>query len=461
MPVRSHRSLALVALALVVVGCTDQAAVAVTAPGAATANKKAPPVDPSLVLAVRALATARGIVPLTAPRVRPALSSLGQALLFDPILSGNRNTACATCHLPAFGTSDGRTLSIGEGGVGFGPARTHPQGVNIPRNAPALFNLAGMQSLFWDGRVQMVNGVVSTPAGAAVTPEMQAVFEFGPASALAMFPVTSRAEMRGPPSNDNELTAAGDDDFTAIWNALMHRLGAIPQYRTMFENAYPGQRFENMTFAHASNAIGGFMVDKLSFNNTPWDRFIAGDDRALTLPQLEGAKTFLSLKCSVCHTGATLSDQEFHNVALPQIGPGAGDGSDGHDDFGRARVTGIAGDQYRFRTTPLRNVELTAPYGHDGSIRSLRDFIAHYSDSQLKLENFDVTTLDAMFQSTLVPNTSAILANRDPLLDGVVFDDVVLDQLMAYMSALTDPAAVDLSRLTPHHVPSKLTPPRP
>jgi len=211
-----------------------------------------------------------------------------------------------------------------------------------------------------------------------------------------------------------------------------------------------------MTFAHAANAIGGFMVEKLTFNNTPWDRFLGGDDNALSARQLEGAKTFLSLKCSICHNGAAFTDQDFHDVAVAQIGPGPGDGSNGHDDFGRMRVTGQASDQYRFGTTPLRNVELTGPYGHDGSIASLRDFIAHYSESDVKLLNFDPTTLEPALQGTLQNNASAILAQRDPLLQGVVFGSDIVDKLMDYMAALTDPDARDLSHLTPAHVPSKL-----
>ena len=91
---------------------------------------------------VRQLAAGRGIVALrrTAP-VRAPLVKLGQALLFDPVLSGNRDIACATCHLPAFATGDGRSLSVGQGASGLGPSRVHPQGVFIARNAPPLFNL--------------------------------------------------------------------------------------------------------------------------------------------------------------------------------------------------------------------------------------------------------------------------------------------------------------------------------
>ena len=83
----------------------------------------------------------------------------------------------------------------------------------------------------------------------------------------------------------------------------MKRLGGIPEYRGMFEAAYPGTKFSDMTFAHASNAIAGFIVDRLTFDDTPWDRFLAGRDDALTPAQLDGAKTFLTLKCSICHNG--------------------------------------------------------------------------------------------------------------------------------------------------------------
>jgi cytochrome c peroxidase len=211
-----------------------------------------------------------------------------------------------------------------------------------------------------------------------------------------------------------------------------------------------------MTFAHASNAIAGFLVDRLSFVNSPWDRFVRGDDRALSARQLAGAQTFLSLKCSICHNGATLSDDQFHDVAVAQIGPGEGDGGTGRDDYGRMRVTGNPADRYRFRTTPLRNVELSGPYGHDGVIASLRDFVEHYSESDTKLLTFDPSTLDPALRSTLMPNEGDILVQRDTLLNGVVLTDDIVDRLMDYMAALTDDAARNLSHVAPARVPSKL-----
>jgi len=411
--------------------------------------------DP-IALEVRRLAAAQGIGPLPAiPPVRQPLVLLGRSLAFDKILSANRDISCMTCHVPAFATGDAKSLSVGQGGAGLGPDRSHPTGTFIPRNAPPLFNLGGVRRLFWDGRVETDGeGRLHTPAGAHVTAEMQQVLELGPVSAIGMFPVTNRAEMRGPGAN--ELAAIPDDDFTSIWAALMTRLGAIAEYRAMFEAAYPGTRFDEMTFAHASNAIGAFFVDQLTFTGAPWDRFLAGDDNALDAKQLEGAKTFLTLRCVQCHNGPTLSDQEFHNVAVAQVGPGHGNGPSGFDDFGRANISGRDDDRYRFRTTPLRNVELTGPYGHSGSILDLREFIEHYSESHVKLLAFDAGRLEPALRGTLVPNAADILARRDPILDGVVLPEEIVDKLMDYMSALTDDAARRMKHIAPSRVPSHL-----
>jgi cytochrome c peroxidase len=410
---------------------------------------------------VRQLAANREIVPLPPrPYVRPALSRLGQALAFDKILSGTRDISCMTCHLPAFATGDDRSLSIGQGGVGLGPGRSHPGGVFIARNAPALFNMSAMRHLFWDGRVEVdARGTLHTPAGGQLTPEMSRVFEFGAISALPMFPVTNRDEMRG--YNGNELAAIPDTALNSMWAGIMKRLGAIREYRGLFEAAYPGTKFSDMTFAHASNAIAGFIVDQLTFNDTPWDQFLAGRDDALTSGQLDGAKAFLTLKCSICHNGSTLSDEQFHNVAVAQIGPGEGDGASRRDDFGRMRVSGAATDRYRFRTSPLRNVELTGPYGHDGSVTSLRAFVDHYSESDRKLLGYDPSQLEPALRGTALDNAAAILAQRDTLLDGVVLSPEIVDKLMQYISALTDPRARNLARAVPVRVPSGLPVDRP
>ena len=228
----------------------------------------------TLAAEVRALTAGRGIRPLDRPApVRPALVELGRALAFDKILSGNKDIACMTCHLPGFATGDGLSLSIGQGAAGIGPARIHPDGKFIPRNAPPAFNLTSNRMLFWDGRVSIDDGGhLVTPAGQRVTPHMQQTFEFGALSALPLFPVLSREEMRAAKGND--LADIKDKAPQQVWNALMGRLGRIPEYRRMFEAAYPGTRFDAMNFGHASNAIAGFLVDQLAFNNSPWDQFL-------------------------------------------------------------------------------------------------------------------------------------------------------------------------------------------
>ncbi len=438
---------------MLVAGCGEDA----TAPASPEVELKATksPND-SLARLVRELTAGRGITQLRRPaHVRPALVRLGRALAFDKILSGNRDISCMTCHLPAHGTSDARSLSIGQGASGLGPTRLHPDGVFIPRNAPALFNLTSLETLFLDGRVSRdAQGIFHTPAGHHLTPTMTRTFEFGALSALGLFPVLSRSEMRADAGN--ELAVIGDDHPDQVWVGLMKRLGRIRQYRRMFEQAYPGKRFEHMTFAHASNAIAGFFVGQLSFNNSPWDRFLAGSDRALTTVQLQGAVNFMSARCSICHNGPALTDNRFHNVAVAQVGPGQGDGAGGRDDFGRMRETGNSAERYAFRTPALRNVELTAPFGHDGAIVDLGEFVDHYSESDIKLRNFDVAQLEEALRPTLLPTVEEILATRDPLLEGVVFPAKVVDEVTEFMKALTDPAARNLRRITPRHVPSGL-----
>jgi cytochrome c peroxidase len=106
-------------------------------------------------------------------------------------------------------------------------------------------------------------------------------------------------------------------------------------------------------------------------------------------------------------------------------------------------------------------VELTAPYGHDGAIGSLRDFVAHYSESDLKLLAFDPTTLEPGLRLTTVDNFTPLLQQRDTLLAGVVLTDALVDKLMDYMSALTDDASRNLSRAVPVRVPSRLPVDRP
>lgn len=446
------------ALALLLFGgCTGEQ-VTTSAPIVPELSRSKTAVE-ALASEVRELARERHVTPMPRrPKVRDDLASLGQMLLFDKVMSGNRDISCMTCHLPQLATGDARSLSLGQGAEGLGSARVHPDGAFIPRNAPPLFNLHLLDNLFWDGRVSVDEaGNVHTPAGARLTPDMRSVFEFGAISALGLFPVLSREEMRGV-AGENELADIPDSDVGAIWAAIMRRLGEFPQYRGMFEDAYPGTRFEDMTLAHASNALAGFILKAFVFDNAPWDRFLAGNDRALTAEQLEGARGFMNAPCAQCHNGPGFSNDDFHNVALAQFGPGQGNGPSGREDFGRMNVTGDPADIYAFRSTMLRNVELTGPYGHAGEFSDLARFIDHYSQSADKLESYGPADIpDPLLQGTLLEeNKELIVATRDPLILPVAFDPVFTRQVTAFMLALTDRKALDLSRFTPHRVPSGL-----
>src|SRR5438876_7094695 len=203
-----------------------------------------------------------GVVPIgPTPLQAPALVDLGQALLFDKILSGNRDIACATCHDPVSHATDGLALSIGTGGSWLGPSRTLGPGRQlIPRNAPTLVN-AGLGSfyLFWDGRVSGNRFGFQTPAGTALPSGLPSLL-----AAQAMFPVMNREEMRGARGdldrfgNPNELAEFADTDFVGLWHAVTQRLLAIPEYVTKFNNAFPGTPTSALGFEHAATAIAAF-----------------------------------------------------------------------------------------------------------------------------------------------------------------------------------------------------------
>ncbi len=174
----------------------------------------------------QAISQTYGVVPIAPmPAQDPAKVALGQALFFDKILSGNKDIACATCHLPQQHLQDGLSLAIGTGGVGEGPARTLGPGHQFhARSAPSLLNDGlGLVYVFADGRVQgFRGGPFQTPAGAALPPDLPNIL-----AAQALFPVLNRQEMRGDSGDvdalgaPNELAQYGDSQLADIWHGVM------------------------------------------------------------------------------------------------------------------------------------------------------------------------------------------------------------------------------------------------
>ncbi len=407
------------------------------------------------VVRLRSALAAEGIQPLPAPpAVSDELFALGQALFFDKLLSGSLDVSCATCHLPELYTGDGRTLPIGVGGFGAGPWRGGT--TIVPRNSPPLFALHLKRELFWDGRVEETGGTVRVPPDVPLTDEMRAVFAPGLEllAAQALLPPFARDEMRGFPG-ENDLADLGED-HTAVWAALLERLFYFPGYVQLLRAAYPDVALQDFGFAHAANAIAAFEVRAFARTNSPFERFVRGDDAALSPEQLTGALEFFGRAgCSSCHSGPLFSDEAHHNIALPQLGPGQGDGPGQHEDYGRERATGQRGERYEFRTPTLLNVGLTGPYGHAGQFYDLRVLVNHYRDAELSLLQYDISSnvFDPALVTTLVPNADELLASLDPLLQIPNHFDV--DAVYTFLHALNADDAFSLD-IVPPSVPSGL-----
>jgi cytochrome c peroxidase len=359
--------------------------------------------------------------------------SLGRMLFFDPLLGGEKDVSCGTCHHPDFAFADFRQFGAGTSGKGLGPDRI--LGVSSftgdpielePRNTPTIFNTAfnqdpsGMAShlgfQFLDGRV---NGL----------------------EAQAVKPITSRVEMRG-----DAFPGTDDDAAEATIDSVINRLRAVAEYIQRFRAAFPEDTatkpgssiIDSVNFGRALAAYERELVTR----NSPYDKFVMGDEDALTKTQIEGLKLFFGkAKCGECHSGPMFSDYKFVVQGVPQVGVGK-DSIPG-DDLGRAEHTRNPADAYAFRTLTLRNIELTAPYMHDGVFNTLEEVVQFYNWGS-RPRHPAVT--DSMLHPILV----------DPL--GLSDDEVTA--VVEFMKALTDPGTALPAFLisVPAKVPSGLTP---
>ncbi|WP_373635334.1 cytochrome-c peroxidase [Yoonia sp. SS1-5] len=424
-----------------------------------------------LVMAVAPMATAN---PLPAPvqdsdyaPIRLDEAELGQLLFYDPILSGNREVSCATCHHPSFGTSDGLSLGLGDGGRGLGRARVvDPANMpeqRIPRNAPALFNLGAEEFtvLFHDGRIALdptKPGGMRTPLGQDMVSGFSSLL-----SAQTMFPVLSPDEMAGHYSENDIAKAVRQGILTGpggAWDIISDRVADIPAYADAFIATYDHINTPDMIrFTDISDAIAAFMAFEWRSDASPFDAVLRG---AATLP--EPAATGQGLfygdaGCASCHSGPFLTDHQFHAMGAAQIGPGKAARFEDHvRDEGRFRVTGDLSDLYAFRTPSLRNVALTAPYGHAGAYAELRAFVVAHLDPVAALERYTLDqailppfeTDDLRAKATFPAIAAAVSAPP------VTLSDAEIDALIAFLDALTDPTMIEGRLGIPDHVPSGL-----
>ena len=248
--------------------------------------------------------------PRTAARVE-----LGRTLFFDPRLSRDGTVSCASCHSPARGWADGRPVSVGIGGT------------KGRRNAPTIVNASVVyynELSFWDGR----------------------------ASGL-------EAQAREPLLDPDEMgnTESGVESTVRL----------IPGYDKLFDDAF-GDRV--VTFARIVHALSEF-ERALEARDSPYDRFRAGDEQALSPAARRGMQVFLGKgSCAACHIAPDFSDSEFHNIGIGQ--------KKTPPDLGRFEVTHEDRDRGAYRTPNLRQLRYTAPYMHDGSMATLEEVIDFY-----------------------------------------------------------------------------------
>lgn len=322
-----------------------------------------------------------------------ALFALGEKLFHDKDLSGNRNISCATCHGVDSHGVDKLSFAIGEGAVGNTTSRTHQGGKVLKRNTPHIFNLKNdhsLELLFWDVRVRYskANKVFSTPLEIFNGPnpkrkDITSVLTSG-AAMQALFPILSRDEMRGR-KGSNELANLEDEE--EIFLALMKRIfqGQNKEvYENLFKKAYPDVPLKKRNIGHLLESIAHFEIHKFSATETPWDKYLAGDNSAMSESEKRGALVFIEVgMCIRCHNTDQLGGREVHNVGTPAIGFLRED-----RDLGVQEATGNPAHRFVFKTPTLRNVALTAPYMHNGSFHNLEEVIEHYDNVFSSIDNY-------------------------------------------------------------------------
>lgn len=266
---------------------------------------------------------------------------LGRMLFFDPRLSGNGKVACASCHQPRYSFAD--SVALTSRGV---------SGKQLARHAPALINLAWAEKLFWDGGVRNLESLTFSP-------------------------------LRHP------------DEMGADLNVLLSRLQALPEYRRAFKAAFGT---DSITSAALSRALAQYQRTLIAANSR-YDRYQRGQLQ-LTALELEGMQIF-NQHCARCHTPPLFTDGKFHRNGLPlptQI-------DSARQLLGRQRITLNPADFAKYKTPTLRNITLTAPYMHDGSLPTLQAVLHHYahlSDSVIKAHHLPDKSFRYTHQRALI-----------------------------------------------------------
>jgi cytochrome c peroxidase len=272
--------------------------------------------------------------------------------------------SCATCHVPALGWTDG--LPTGRG----------HDGMVLERATPTIINVGFNKILMWDGRAESL--------------EEQAT---------------------GPIINPNEMHNSVED--------MVKTLKGIPGYVKAFNEAFYGLGVSESRYR---TAIAQFQRSVV-VNNSPFDRWIQGDAKAMTAQQVRGFELFRNPgkgNCMVCHRPPNFTDDGFHNIGLPSFG-------DKNADEGRHSQVNVDMTRGAFKTPTLRNVAQTAPYFHDGSAKTLNDVIEHYMTGGVVKTNLSPNmikpNLTQQDKQDLIAFLQALTGKVDPALTQVDLPD--------------------------------------
>jgi cytochrome c peroxidase len=376
-------SMAAAAALLVVVACQKQ------------------PENPTAAAAAADL-TSLTALPLTAPAPAnnpssPAKIALGRALFWDPVLSGGKDVSCASCHHPANGYADALDLAIGSNGQGLGASRHFRAPNDFPfnkRNTPTVLN-AAFNGLATDG---------------TCNPTLAAMFWDSRAQSLetqSLMPVATLEEMRG------HQYAEG-----VALDSVVARLRGIPAYGPLFSAAFA--ETTPVTAVNVGKALACFERTLLA-TDAPYDQYMRGNKAALSTLEVQGLNAFVTSGCAKCHSGPMFSDYKTHVL-------GAADNAKN-----TASDAGLNGT-YAFRTPSLRNVALTPPYMHSGTIPNLQGVLNFYDPGR----------------PAPSANPHVSVAQRDPLFPGKVTDP---QAIIAFLGTLS---AASYDRTVPATVPSGL-----
>jgi len=330
----------------------------------------------------------------------PEKKTLGKLLFYDPILSGNKDVSCATCHHPDNGYAEFLDISIGPNATGLGSRRKFNTPNDIPfvkRNAPTIINSAynGMDAfgnyepseatMFWDDRVKSLENQVLEPIKA---------FE----------------EMRGH-----------GFDADSILQIVVNRVKHIPEYQKLFASAF--NEPEAVSVTNLAKAIAAF-ERSLVTNNSRFDKYMRGDQDAILTSEKEGFELFKSVGCVNCHNGPMFSDYKMHVLGTPITEKLE------QADFG-------VEDTFAFRTPTLRNLRFTAPYMHNGSLSSLKKVLEFYED-----------IADGKKRNEYVP-----VRKYDPFVRQLNLSVKEMSQIISFLNTLND---TNFDRTIPESVPSGL-----